>query len=73
MTRYVYEYERVTLDNMEKELQNKVAELERKVAELESTILRVEKQTITIVGNFDGTNVPVTVNGIRRKIATATP
>jgi len=58
---------------MEQELKNKVAELERKVKELEDFIRRIEKQSIVIVGDFDGTNVPVTVNGIRRKIATVAP
>jgi len=46
---------------------------EQKIAELEKRVALLEKQQIKIVGDYDGTNVPVTVNGIRRKIATSTP
>lgn len=58
---------------MEQELKNKVAELERKIKELEDQIARMEKQGIVVVGTFDGTNIPITIQGIRRKIATSTP
>lgn len=47
--------------------------LERRINELDATIKRLEKQQIKIVGEFDGTNVPVTINGIRKKIATSAP
>ena len=58
---------------MEQELKNKVAELERKVKQLEDTVRRMEKQGIVVVGDFDGTNIPITIHGTRRKIATAAP
>jgi hypothetical protein len=58
---------------MEQELKNKVAELERKVRELEEQIKRIEKQSILIVGPVESTTVPVTLNGIRRKITHAAP
>jgi hypothetical protein len=58
---------------MEQELKNKVAELERKIAELESKILVMQREMIVVVGDYDGTNLPVRANGIRRKIATAAP
>lgn len=48
-------------------------ELLQRIQELETRLDRIEKQSIKIVGDYDGTNVPVTVNGIRRKIATSTP
>lgn len=47
--------------------------LEQKIADLEAQIERLQKQQIVIVGKFDGTNIPVTVNGVRRKIATSAP
>lgn len=72
-TRYVYEYEQVTLDNMEEDLQKKVTELERKIMEVEDAIRRMEKQGIVVTGTWDGTNIPITIQGVRRKIATATP
>jgi hypothetical protein len=55
------------------ELQAKVAELERKVQDLEASVERMTKQEIVVVGTFDGTNIPITIQGIRRKIATTTP
>jgi len=57
----------------DEELQARVMELERKIAELERTILDMKKQMIVVVGNYDGTNLPVRANGIRRKIATTAP
>jgi len=53
-------------------LQN-LQQLRGQVKQLEDTMQRMDKQQIKIVGNFDGTNAPVTVNGIRRKIATTAP
>ena len=53
--------------------EKKIQELERKIQELEQQIARMEKQQIVVVGNFDGTNIPITIQGIRRKIATTTP
>lgn len=58
---------------MEQELKNKVAELERKVRELEEKLRVLEKQSIRIVGDVASTTVPVTLNGIRRKITHAAP
>jgi ribosomal protein L29 len=58
---------------MEQETKKKIEELERKIRELEEQIKRIEMQSILIVGQFDGTNVPVTVTGVRRKIATVAP
>jgi len=54
-------------------IESKVTDMQRKLDEMQMAIGRLDKQQIKIVGDFDGTNVPVTVNGIRRKIATATP
>jgi hypothetical protein len=65
-----YELRSDQYDNMDEQ---RIAQLEAKVRELEMKLDRIDKQQIKIVGDFDGTNVPVTVNGIRRKIATATP
>lgn len=53
--------------------EDKIKELERKIADLEAKVRLLDKQQIKIVGDYDGTNVPVTVNGIRRKIATVAP
>ena len=59
---------------MEQELKNKVAGLERKVEELMRFKEEYEIQDrINVDGAFDGTNIPVRVNGIRRNIATAAP
>jgi len=56
------------------ELQRKIAELERKIADLERYKAEQEvKNQIEVVGTFDGTNIPIRVNGVRRKIATTTP
>jgi hypothetical protein len=52
---------------MEEDLQKRIAELERRLDELE------QKDKIVVVGSFDGTDIPVQVNGIRRKIATSAP
>jgi hypothetical protein len=65
-----YELRSDQYDNMDEQ---RIAQLEAKVRELEMKLDRIDKQQIKIVGDFDGTNVPVTGNGIRRKIATATP
>lgn len=73
MTRYAYEYAGVTLDNMDEDLQKKVTELERKIMELEDAIRRMEKQGIVVAGTWDGTNIPITIQGVRRKIATVAP
>ena len=48
-------------------------QLEMKIIELERIVVLLDKQQIKIAGDYDGTNVPVTVNGIRCKIATSTP
>jgi len=54
------------------ELQQKVVELERKVQELEQWKMEQElKDSIVVVGPFDGTNIPIFINGVRRKIATS--
>jgi hypothetical protein len=58
---------------MDNDTKQKVDQLERKLNELEQKIQKIEKQQIVVVGDFDGTNLPVQANGIRRKIATATP
>jgi hypothetical protein len=59
---------------MEQELQNKIVELERRLREIESwKEEQISKDKIVVVGPFDGTNIPVFVNGIRRKIATVAP
>ena len=56
------------------ELQAKVMELDRMVRDLERWKSEQEiRNTIDVDGAFDGTNIPVRVNGIRRKIATTTP
>lgn len=47
--------------------------LEDRITELEQKIERMERQSIIVVGKYDGTNVPVMVQGIRRKIATSAP
>lgn len=54
-------------------MEGKVEQLERKVAELEQKIEKLEKQTIKIVGDTASTTVPVTINGIRRKITHSAP
>lgn len=58
---------------MDAETQTKIRELEQRLQELADRVELVDKQQIKIVGSFDGTNVPVTITGIRRKIATTTP
>lgn len=55
------------------QLEEKVREMESKIEEMKMTIDRLDKQQIKIVGDFDGTSALVTVNGIRRKIATVAP
>ena len=48
-------------------------DLERKLQELEDKIALLEKQQIKIVGEFNGTTVPVTINGVSRRITTSAP
>lgn len=48
-------------------------DLAKKVQELEAKLRILEQQQIKIVGEFDGTDVQVTVNGIRRSITTSAP
>lgn len=47
--------------------------LEATLKEMEATMSRIQKQQIIVVGDYDGTNIPITINGIRRKIATVAP
>jgi hypothetical protein len=49
------------------------AEVEARLAKLEAQLERVEKQGIVVVGTWDGTNIPITIQGTRRKIATVAP
>ena len=51
----------------------KIEELEQRIQELEKALSKIEKQSIVVVGTFDGTNIPITIQGIRRKISTSTP
>lgn len=53
--------------------EEQIKDLERKVKDLEARLNSAEKQRIVVVGNFDGTNIPITIHGIRRKIATTAP
>lgn len=48
-------------------------ELEQRIKKLEDAIARLEKERIVVVGRFDGTNIPISIQGKRRKIATSTP
>lgn len=47
--------------------------LQKYLEELQQRVARLEKQQINIIGDFDGTNVQVSIHGIRRKIATTAP
>jgi len=58
---------------METELKKEIQQLRSKVEALEKEYEQRDKTNIKIVGTFDGTNVPVTVQGVRRKIATVAP
>lgn len=55
--------------NKEKELRD----LMTRVSLLENMLMLLESQQIKIVDDFDGTNVQVSINGVRRKIATTSP
>ena len=52
---------------------DRIAQLEQKITTLEAQLNRIDKQTIKIVGDVAATTVPVTLNGIRRKITHAAP
>lgn len=54
-------------------LEKQISDLTGKLEDLTRKVERLEKTSIVIVGDFDGTNIPITANGIRRKIATSTP
>lgn len=47
--------------------------IEERLTEMEQRIERLDKQTIKIVGDVASTTVPVTLNGIRRKITHSAP
>lgn len=48
-------------------------QLVEQIKRLEADIRRLESRQIVVVGDFDGTDVPVTINGVRRKIITSSP
>lgn len=55
-------------------MENKVQQLEKRIAELERLVATLDKQQIKIVGETgDGTDIPITFNGLRRKITTDAP
>ena len=53
--------------------EQKIIELENRLALLESKFRKLDDETIKIVGDYASTTVPVTINGIRRKITHAAP
>ena len=52
---------------------DRMSQLEEKVRTLETRLEELDKETIKIVGEYNASNVPVTINGIRRKIAHTAP
>ena len=50
-----------------------IQDLRMRVQQLESKLERIDRQTIKIVGDYQSTTVPVTINGIRRKITHSAP
>lgn len=50
-----------------------VEQLEAKINQLEAKLAVLEKAQIKIAGDFDGTDVQVTINGVRRSITTSAP
>lgn len=46
---------------------------EERLAALEELVNKLDKTQIKIAGDFDGTDVQVSINGIRKKIATTAP
>lgn len=59
--------------NVDVNIPDPTVDLKQQIEELKKEIQSLKKSQIVIVGDFDGTNIPVTVNGIRRKIATTAP
>lgn len=59
---------------IDQQTQNAISNLEARIKALEN-INRVQglKGSILVDGDFDGTNIPVLINGIRRKIETLAP
>lgn len=51
----------------------RIQQLEQRIKKLEAELQRLDRQTIKIVGDYASTTVPVTINGIRRKITHAAP
>ncbi len=47
--------------------------LQSQIDALKLTIDRLEKQSIVIVGEYDNGDIPVTIQGKRRKITTSSP
>ena len=47
--------------------------LQQQIDTLKRELEEVKAQQIKIVSDFDGTNVQVSIRGIRRKIATTAP
>lgn len=59
---------------MENEAKKEVEILKNRLLQLEQTVSKLNKETIKITGNLDSSlNIPITANGIRRKIATSAP
>lgn len=50
-----------------------ITKLRKELEDLRRELELSKKQQILKVGKFDGTNIQVSVDGIRRKIATTSP